>query len=242
MYVPFCACILRSVADKPREPGNSFEVIVYKWTIPVVLTFMIGGAAVVMWHMSRLSENLVNSATIDGTALYSNALAELRILYTAEVVDRVLSHGIEVTHDYKDTPSAIPLPATFSMELGRRIGEHGTGMRVKLYSDYPFPSRKDRPPMDSFEKEALVRLRAAPDSPFFRVESVDGRLFLRYATADRMRPACVSCQNTHPASPKKDWKNGDVRGVLQIMRPLDRARTQTAAGLRDTFILMGGRF
>ena len=49
---------------------------------------------------------------------------------------------------------------------------------------------------------------------------------------------CVSCHNTHPDSPRIDWKLGDVRGVLEIIRPLDSIIAQTRAGLRETFALM----
>src|SRR6185312_9647530 len=31
-----------------------------------------------------------------------------------------------------------------------------------------------------------------------------------------MGPACVSCHNSHPESPKRDWKVGDVRGIQEI--------------------------
>src|SRR5258708_8334215 len=31
-----------------------------------------------------------------------------------------------------------------------------------------------------------------------------------------MGPACVSCHNTHPESPKHDWKVGDVRGIQEV--------------------------
>ena len=53
-----------------------------------------------------------------------------------------------------------------------------------------------------------------------------------------MEAGCVSCHNTHPDSPKTDWKLGDVRGVLEIIRPLDSIIAQTRAGLRETFALM----
>jgi adenylate cyclase len=37
-----------------------------------------------------------------------------------------------------------------------------------------------------------------------------------------MGPACVSCHNSHPESPKRDWKVGDVRGIqeLSITQPI----------------------
>jgi class 3 adenylate cyclase len=31
-----------------------------------------------------------------------------------------------------------------------------------------------------------------------------------------MGPACVSCHNSHPESPKTDWKVGDVRGIQEV--------------------------
>jgi PAS domain S-box-containing protein len=31
-----------------------------------------------------------------------------------------------------------------------------------------------------------------------------------------MRPACVTCHNQHPDSPKRDWKLGDVRGIQEV--------------------------
>jgi adenylate cyclase len=63
---------------------------------------------------------------------------------------------------------------------------------------------------------------------------------LRYATARRMKESCVACHNTHPLSPKKDWQVGDVRGVLEIIRPLDVDQQKAQAGLRGTFILIAG--
>jgi hypothetical protein len=48
----------------------------------------------------------------------------------------------------------------------------------------------------------------------------------------------VACHNTHPESPKTDWKVGDVRGVQEIIRPLDSAVAETRAGWQGTFILL----
>ena len=31
-----------------------------------------------------------------------------------------------------------------------------------------------------------------------------------------MGAPCVSCHNSHPESPKKDWKVGDVRGIQEV--------------------------
>ncbi len=52
------------------------------------------------------------------------------------------------------------------------------------------------------------------------------------------RPACVDCHNTHPDSPKVDWSVGDVRGVLEVITPLDAPLEATRSGLVDTAVLM----
>ena len=61
---------------------------------------------------------------------------------------------------------------------------------------------------------------------------------MRYGTAVRLKAGCVACHNTHPESPKTDWKVGDVRGVQEIIRPLDSAVAETRAGLQGTFALL----
>ena len=53
-----------------------------------------------------------------------------------------------------------------------------------------------------------------------------------------MQQTCVQCHNGHPDSVKKDWAEGEVGGVLEIIRPLDGDVARARAGLRGTFVLM----
>ena len=57
-----------------------------------------------------------------------------------------------------------------------------------------------------------------------------------------MQETCVKCHNTHPNSPKNDWKEGEVPGVLEVIRPLDGDVQRARAGLRGTAILMAVTF
>jgi eukaryotic-like serine/threonine-protein kinase len=160
---------------------------------------------------------------IQGASLQARSSEEFRKLYTSEVVDRLKGRAIKFTHDPAERrQGAIPLPETLTIELGEQINRINPGAHVRLVSYYPFPWRKaSRPPLDPFEQEALQALRADPSQPFYRFEDYEGRPTLRYAVADRMGASCVDCHNSHPDSPKKDWKVGDVRGALEIIRPLD---------------------
>jgi serine/threonine protein kinase len=197
------------------------------------------GSAVGLGHLSLLSEQLVRSTALESAAQQSEMLDVVNALYSSQVVDRVQSHGIVVSHDYATRTGAIPLPATFTIESGEKIGERSkTGMLFRLYSDHPFRSRKDGGPRDDFERIALEQLRRNPDVPAYRFETFQNRPSLRYATARRMEANCLGCHNNDTNSTKRDWKEGEIGGVLEIIRPLDRDITRTRVGLRGTFMLV----
>jgi serine/threonine protein kinase len=162
-------------------------------------------------------------ALIQNARLTSDALKEFNEYYTSEVVARLTDRTIQVTHDYSGRKNAIPLPATMSVELADRISVKGSGigMQIRLFSDNPFPWRKEGGPKDPFQQEALRRLRSDPAAPFYRLEDLKGRRSLRYATASRMEKRCVDCHNAMKESPKRDWKEGDVVGVYEVSLPVD---------------------
>ncbi|HEY1377511.1 MAG TPA: DUF3365 domain-containing protein, partial [Gemmataceae bacterium] len=192
-----------------------------------------------LWELSRLSESLVRASALEGAAQESEILNVVNNFYSADVVERAKLKGVAATHDYLTRPGAIPLPATFTIDLGRHLSEGSeSGVQARLYSDHPFRPRTDGGPKDDFERQALARLRQDPGRPFYRFEDVQGRPALRYATAQRMQQTCVQCHNAHDDSTKKDWKEGDVVGVLEVIRPLDRDAARAREGLRLTLILM----
>jgi hypothetical protein len=192
-----------------------------------------------LWELSRLSERRLRSSALESAAQQSEILEAVNNLYSADVVDRAKVKGVEATHDYAKHSGAIPLPATFTIVLGKDISQRSaSGVQVRLYSDHPFRSRTDGGPKDEFEQDALARARESPTTPYYRFEEFQGRPVLRYATAQRMQQTCVQCHNGHDDSTKKDWKEGEVAGVLEIIRPLDRDAARAREGLRSTLVLM----
>ena len=205
------------------------------------------GSAFGLWELSRLSEYLVRKSALESAAQQSEILDEVNNMYSADVVERVervqssqkFPKKIAVTHDYADRGDAIPLPATLTIDLARHISQRSeSGVQVRLYSDFPFKFRKDGGPKDDFERQALLSLRRQPSEPFYRFEEFQGKPSLRYATARRMQETCLKCHNFDENSTKTNWVEGDVRGVLEIIRPLDRDADRAREGLRRTLILM----
>jgi signal transduction histidine kinase/ActR/RegA family two-component response regulator len=200
-----------------------------------VAGFLFAATLAVLGHQALEAQDaLVNSTTQRHARDLASAVAEFRTLYSSEVVARVRRLGVDVRADYRAHPDSIPLPATLSMRLGNRIAHTENGGQVRLFSEYPFPSRPvaDRGPLDAFEREALAAFQQEPESTYWRLDEVRGHPVLRYAQADRMRPDCIQCHNTHPDSPKTDWEVADVRGVLSVTVPLSAARAQVSANRR----------
>jgi adenylate cyclase len=138
----------------------------------------------------------------------------------------------------------IPLsvPATFMHDVGENLRlSNAAGVQVRQYSDYPWPWRTDGGPHDDFEREALQRLRRSRNrEPVYEFTTMNGQRVVRYAEARIMQQSCVECHNTDPQSPRKDWNVGDVRGVLEIIRPLDKDETRVDNALQLALLLSAG--
>jgi serine/threonine protein kinase len=213
---------------------------------PVVTSLLVTvvlGSAFGMWYLSRLSSEVVRSSALESARQESEMFDQLNDFYSDRVVK---DSGIKATHAYRTEPNTIPAPATLTIDLGDYISAHSKmGQHVRLYSDDPFQNRVQRGqggPRDEFERQAIAELRKNPEQPFYRFEPFQGRPSLRFATARVMKESCVACHNTHPDSSRRDWHVGDVRGVLEVIRPLDADEERAQAGLRGTLVLIGGFF
>ena len=169
--------------------------------------------------------NSLASATVKQMELQADEISTLatgiRSYYADNVVSRLQQAGGKAvfSENYREIHGGIPIPATLSIELGALFDSAHSDGRIDyaFLSDYPF-AKRDVPPLDSFEKMAIKSLREDPNQ--LRVVSLERPLFgtasYRLATPVFMRPACVTCHNQHPDSPKRDWKVGDVRGIQEV--------------------------
>ena len=53
-----------------------------------------------------------------------------------------------------------------------------------------------------------------------------------------MREACVNCHNEHPQTPKSDWQVGDVRGVMEVILPINIAQAAAQKTINATFLVL----
>lgn len=216
-----------------------FTIWLVDYASPLIaLALILGISSVFWWHYER-SETHMKEVAVDDVRNFSKSVAQFRNFYADTIIPAVSLHNIPITHDYLNIPGAVPLPATFAIDFGEKISKN-SDYRVRLYSDMPFSWRENGGVHDDFEKEAMNTLRDNPNGFVTRYEVFEGKPVLRYAVADVMQPACVACHNTYPGTPKNDWKVGDVRGVLEVIRPISSLHLQNEAQAWQTFLAMVG--
>lgn len=183
--------------------------------IPLVLAMLAGLPLAVWLDIRALSVTALSRQAED----LSSVISGIRGYYASNVVGRVLAaHGehIRAVHNYAEVPGAIPIPATLSLELGQVISEQQGNISYRFVSDLPFANRPSHD-LDKFEAAALNRLRLDPSQDVTDVRQVGFTNSFRYVTPVIMGETCVNCHNTHPESPKRDWKVGDVRGIQEVI-------------------------
>jgi adenylate cyclase len=202
-------------ARKAPSGGRLSRYLANRVALTIVLVLLVlAGLPVAVWlDLRNLSERALREQADD----LSTMIDTMRNYYSSNVVGRVLA-GDDKTHvipNYTEVRGAIPIPATLSLELGDLINAGNGNTQFRFFSDYPFKNRAPHA-FDAFEREALESLRRNPNA---RVRDVSGSIFdrrVRLVTPIIMAAPCVNCHNTHPDSPKRDWKVGDVRGIEEF--------------------------
>jgi class 3 adenylate cyclase len=173
------------------------------------------GLPIAVW----LDLRFITTATLARQAVdLDTVITGIREFYANDVVKRVLAadgHAFVTSH-YLEHPGGIPIPATFSLELGHVIGDQQAAYKYRFISHYPF---RGRPPheFNDFENAALAALEKQPHQGISGVAWHGTSSEVRYVTPIIMQPTCVACHNSDPNSPKRDWKVGDVRGIQELI-------------------------
>ena len=145
---------------------------------------------------------------------------------------------IEVPRHFQAGNTNIGISGSSSWRMTQDPRPSGTKIIARRYSPYPFPWRETEGGLsDNFRQQAWSFLSQNPDKPFYDFQELEGRPVLRYAIAEVMNARCVNCHNAHPVSPKKDWTIGQVRGVLEVIQPLEIMAAKTRNGIWGIGIL-----
>lgn len=185
------------------------------FSIFILMTTLLPGIYMVV-NSEFINQNLRQKA--NELSLLSTSV---RDYYAKNIVSRIQeADGKAVlAPDYVNVHGGIPIPATFSIELGEifNVADLDENIQYRFASDFPFKPRQTE--LNMFERESIDLFRKNPlvkqNEQIIR-GSGNQRTF-QYATPVVMSKACIQCHNSHPNSRKRDWKVGDVRGIQEII-------------------------
>ena len=207
-----------------RTSEKNLKVRTFIGLIALLVVGLCGG---VMW---TVHSNAVETVGVNKANALAAQVMTFRSFYVQQIVPRAKESGKPIHDDWDPMPHTLPQPAMLINVLGQQIQKEHPGTAIRLYRRYPLPHRKEVEVFDQFEKDAFKALEQNPKIPFYRKEIINGRLSMRYAIVDTMRPDCVSCQDSHPETPSQDWKVADVREVVEIIIPIDQVHSVLSNG------------
>jgi serine/threonine protein kinase len=218
----------------------------YPLAVCLFLAIVVGSSAS-MLYLSRLSDRFIRQTALESARAEAAMLDENWRFYS-ERVDGLNGRKTKVrfTEHYSKDDTAMPLPATYAIDVADRISRNDPHVQARIYSHYPWPGRQGGGPRDDFERRALEWLEENNGRAeqrfreYHEISAKDGERWLWYARPRLMEKSCLSCHNDRKGtSPKKDWKLGDVGGVIKIGRRLG-APVESRPGMLAALALMIG--
>ncbi len=157
-----------------------------------------------------------------------------RNYYTAKVIGKLKreSQSFKAGQDYHGVKGSIPLPETLVREVAESI-EGKAGHSFQLLSEHninPVSGIEET----GFSADAWEALLAEPKKAYSQLLPTPNGAEFKYATADIATALCIDCHNKDAASPKRDFRVGDLMGMLVVTIPVT-SNKQLAASLLGTY-------
>lgn len=197
--------------------GGNIDMVKMKWSVGLIVIPLI----VLTWFPVQGGAADTRAISPEVVADYIHAVLEShRAFYTAHVVTPLEEAGAaRAGSEWHNDKKVIPLPVQVLNETSQMFSTQSTGLRYQLISLSPI-NRKNGP-RDQTDKKSLETVMTKPERPVTRIVKIDGQSYFQSIYADiALSPACVTCHNNHPDSPRKDYQAGDVMGGLVIEFPL----------------------
>jgi len=186
----------------------------------VLISVFALGVAGFVGPSGAATEGTAVSLPVEMVADYLYTVIEAdREVYTRHVVERMQSKGVVVASENWEEKNTLPLPAQFLMESGRIMARKGIGLQYRLISLWPINKRNVA--SSEFEKLGLGTVLTHPTKPYTGFVKEGGARYFQAVYPDlAVAQACIGCHNSHPDSPKRDFKINDVMGAIVISIPV----------------------
>ncbi len=169
---------------------------------PVIATIVVAsGIAFSLGFSAESSQELVVKYVLETVKAFRTA-------YSKGVVEQAKRAGIKTSENWKDDDHAIMLNAQFVKAVGAEIKDFELGL-IGLTPIY-----QSNLPKTQAEVDALKKMVANPEIKELIFE--DGNRLKGIAADYAISQSCVDCHNSHPKSPKKDFRQGDLMGAIVV--------------------------
>ena len=210
-------------------------------TNPIIGPIVVASTALILlaiFYLPSLSLNNQKEKITRESKEIVHHLKTFRSYYNEFVVSKVKNlPDIKVDYNHEYSSNTIPLPATTIHNISEKLSQN-KNVKVNFFSDYPFPNRANRV-LDEFQKNSIKFLRENPNEIFIKQDIVNNKEVIRVAFSDTMGSnSCLACHNGRADSPKKDWKLGDVRGVLEVVMPIHEEFVLSSIHTRNILIFI----
>ena len=191
-----------------------------KWPSGVLVLIFCWSITGLIWPSNATAEGPAVSLPVETVADYLYAMIEAdREVYTKHVVERMQTKGVVVASENWEEKNTLPLPAQFLMESGRVMARKNIGIQYRLISLWPINKRNVA--RSEFEKEGLGTILTHQTKPYTGFVKEGGARYFQAVYPDlAVTQACIGCHNSHPDSPKRDFKINDVMGAIVISIPV----------------------
>lgn len=144
-----------------------------------------------------------------------------RTVYTRVIVNRLtLQDKVITASEHFEDDQALALPAQMFRFGAEMVDSKTDDFSYSLQSTWAV--NKQNMPRTDVEIEGLEFIAANPGERFYAEEELGGVAYFTAIYPDiAVAPACVSCHNDHPDSPRRDFEMGDVMGGVVMRIPLE---------------------
>ena len=151
--------------------------------------------------------------------LYALALAN-RTVYTRDVVQRLgpSKESVIIATEHYIDKKGLPLPAQMFSLTANEIDNSDYWLSLRSLT----PINYANGPLTPLEEQGLQYVMTNPDKAFYAEDGSAGQPSTVAIYADVASvEACVACHNSHPQSPRHDFKLGDVMGgvIVRVFLP-----------------------
>jgi len=171
--------------------------------------------------MRGISSQKKKLVALEVVADYVHAILEAdRTVYARHIVNRLQKKNIIYASENWWEENTLLLPAQFLLNASDLIKNMRLGLDYKLASLWPINPRNGA--ASKFESAGLEKVAKQPLRPYIGTLQIGKQYYFQAIYPDiAVTPTCVSCHNSHPKSPKHDFKLHDVIGGIVVSIPTD---------------------